>query len=64
MSYRSNSYISSIVVEQQARELRAQVVRRAAVRAYHAVKGALESVRESIAQACATRGGAQRFGAQ
>ena len=60
MSNRSNSYISSIVIEQQARELRAQVVRRAAVRAYKAVKEVLESTRESIAQA-RTRSGAQWF---
>jgi hypothetical protein len=58
MSYRSTSYISAIVIEQQARDLRAQVVRRAAVRAYNAVKAILESVRESVAQARATRGGA------
>jgi hypothetical protein len=58
MSYRSTTYISAIVIEQQARDLRAQVVRRAAVRAYKAVKAILESVRESMAHARATRGGA------
>jgi hypothetical protein len=58
MSYRSTSYISAIVIEQQARDLRAQVVRQAAVRASNAVKAILESVRESVAQARATRGGA------
>jgi hypothetical protein len=58
MSYRNTSYISTIVIEQQARDLRAQVVRRAAVRACNAVKAVLESVHESVAQARATRGGA------
>jgi hypothetical protein len=58
MSYATSSYISSIVIEQQARELRAQVVRRAAARAYYAAQELLESVHASIAQARATRGGA------
>lgn len=57
MSYRS-TYISAIIIEQQARDLRAQVVRRAAVRAYETVKATLESMRESVAQVRATRGGA------
>lgn len=58
MSYQSTSYINAIVIEQQARGLRAKVVRSAAVRAYNAVKVILESVRESVALARATRAGA------
>lgn len=64
MSSPGNSYISSIVIEQQARELRAQVVRQAAIRAHNAVRVALDSVRESIARARVARGSAQWFGAQ
>lgn len=56
MTAQASRYISSIAIEQQARELRAQVVRRAAVNLWHSIQSAVALVRESAAQSrAATR---------
>jgi hypothetical protein len=64
MAAPASRYLSSIAIEQQARELRAQVVRDAAVRAVRAFRSAIESFRESVQRSrAASRAGAQWFGA-
>jgi hypothetical protein len=64
MNAQESRYISRIAIEQEARELRAQVVRGAGIRAARALREALDSFSESIGRSReASRAGTQWFGA-
>lgn len=64
MAAPAGRYINRLAIEQQARELRAQVVRDAAVRAVRAIRSAIDSFRESVQRSrAASRAGVQWFGA-
>jgi hypothetical protein len=62
MSTQGSRFIRSIVIEQQARELRARYVRAAAVRGWAFFKEAAQLFSESVALSRAAR--ADGFGAQ
>jgi hypothetical protein len=61
---RQDRHIRSIVIDQQARDVRVQLVRRAAVHAWRFVKEAVAVLREAVALARAARAGGVALDAQ